>query len=166
MVENDSNASRTLSRADFARFIDKFARKAHTDFHSVADFMIMLAVTEDDPSEEIALLVSPGYSPFHPKVQCHACALKALASGSWNQLQGLPPCTFVLGDVHLTCQSMRCRQAGLPMAHAVRQCDSQWLQPTATINALPPVPPPPPPPTPRPGHRFPHHLSLEHSIML
>ena len=59
MVENDSNATRTLSRSDFARFIDKFAKKAHTDFHSVADFMIMLAVTEDDPSEEIALLVGP-----------------------------------------------------------------------------------------------------------
>ena len=65
MVENDSNASRTLSRSDFARFIDKFARKAHTDFHSVADFMIMLAVTDDDPSEEIALLVSPAVSHGH-----------------------------------------------------------------------------------------------------
>ncbi|KAK9819114.1 hypothetical protein WJX74_003904 [Apatococcus lobatus] len=58
MLDHDSNASRTLSRADFARFIEKFAKKAHTDFHSVADFMIMLAVTEDDPSEEIALLMA------------------------------------------------------------------------------------------------------------
>lgn len=67
MVDNDSNASRTLCRADFARFIEKFAKKAHTDFHSVADFMIMLAVTEDDPSEEIALLVSTALKRLYGK---------------------------------------------------------------------------------------------------
>ena len=78
MVDHDSNASRTLSRADFARFIEKFAKKAHTDFHSVADFMIMLAVTEDDPSEEIALLVKllPLCLLLHAVVPC-ICARSA-----------------------------------------------------------------------------------------
>lgn len=47
-----------LDRAEFAHFIHNLCEACGTDFSTLSEFLILLAALDDNPSEELAFLVS------------------------------------------------------------------------------------------------------------
>ena len=56
----DADSDQKLDRAEFARFVNNFCEACGTDFNTLSEFLILLATLEDNPSEELAFLVSLG----------------------------------------------------------------------------------------------------------
>ena len=54
----DADSDQKLDRAEFARFVNNFCEACGTEFHTLSEFLILLATLEDNPSEELAFLVS------------------------------------------------------------------------------------------------------------
>lgn len=53
----DVDADQKLDRSDFAWFINQLCEACGSDFHTLAEFLILLAALEDNPPEELAFLV-------------------------------------------------------------------------------------------------------------
>ena len=60
----DADSDQKLDRAEFARFVNNFCEACGTDFNTLSEFLILLATLEDNPSEELAFLVSLGGLPL------------------------------------------------------------------------------------------------------
>ena len=57
ILEFDANTNQLLERDEFLPFLKDTASRLHTGFHDLADYLLLLAVLDDDPYDHATFLV-------------------------------------------------------------------------------------------------------------